>query len=123
MFRAAAPHAFTGQVVGNGHCVAFVRKAASVPPTAQWRRGIRVRGSDIPSGTAVATFDPATLRYVNDTRGNSHAAILLEETLAGLRVLDQWLGRPVGERVIAFRGGRAGQRVNDGDEYHVVEVA
>lgn len=122
MFRADDPHAFVGQVVGSGHCVAFVRQAASVPPTAQWRRGIRVRGNDIPTGTAIATFDPVSLRYINDTSGASHAAILLEELAAGLRVLDQWSGRPVGERIIAFRAGRATTRVNDGDEYHVIEA-
>jgi hypothetical protein len=110
-----------GAVLGNGHCVALVREAAGLPPTANWRRGELVRGSGAVPGTAIATFS-ADGRYENDTSGRSHAAILLEETPSGLRVLDQWVGQPVHERVIRFKGHQ-GMWVDDGDRYHVIEVA
>lgn len=122
MFRARDPHAFVGRLVGNGHCVGFVREAASVPHTSQWRRGTKARGGDLPRGTAIATFDPISNRYANSTDGRSHAAIFLHEQEAGLHVLDQWIGRPVAARLIRFSPGRNARPVNDGDAYYVIEV-
>jgi hypothetical protein len=111
-----------GKVVGNGHCVAFVREVTGLPPTAQWRRGDPVRGSqNLAPGTAIATFDSSG-RYGNHTDGRSHAAILLAEHEDGLLVADQWLGQAVHQRVIRFRDGK-GDAANDGDQYHVIEVA
>jgi hypothetical protein len=110
-----------GKVVGNGHCIAFVREVTGLPPTAGWRRGDPVRGLGCAPGTAIATFD-ADGRYGNHEDGRSHAAILLAETSDGLLVADQWLGQAVHQRMIRYRGG-VGKAVNDGDQYHVVEVA
>jgi len=109
-----------GQVFGNGHCVALVRELAGLPHTAQWRRGDPVRGSNVAPGTAIATFYPDG-GYGNHTDNRSHAAILLAENSDGLLVMDQWLGRPAQQRVIRFRQG-AGDPVNDGDQYHTIEV-
>jgi hypothetical protein len=117
MFVADRHHRY-GSVVGNGHCVAFVREAAGAPHTALWRQGERVRGGDVPSGTVIATFDD-TGRYRNATDGSSHAAVLLAETAAGLVVADQWIGQPLHERTIRFKGGN-GMPCDDGDQYHVV---
>ena len=122
MFRARGPHAFVGRVVGNGHCVAFVREAAFVPHTSKWRRGTKARGGELPNGTAIATFDPVSHRYTNSVDGRSHAAIFLREDPEGLRVLDQWVGRPVGPRLIRFAPGANTRPVNDGDAYYVIEV-
>lgn len=98
----------------------FVREVAGVPQTAQWRKGVKVRGNNVPTGTAIATFD-RTGKYENDRTGRSHAAILIEENVAGLRVYDQWVGRSVHERTIRWKNGN-GKPANDGDAYHVVTV-
>jgi hypothetical protein len=45
--------------VGDGECVALVKKAAGAPPTKDWRQGDKVQGNpDIKAGTLIATFDP-----------------------------------------------------------------
>lgn len=119
MHIAANPHRHKGRFVDNGHCVRFVQVATpSLGHTSTWRRGIKVRGNEVAVGTIIATFD-ANGRYENDTTGRSHAAIYLAQNETGLTVLDQWVGRAVGERVIRFKGG-AGLPVDDGDAYHVV---
>lgn len=122
MFVADDPSRYRGRVVGNGHCVPFVQRAAKAPRTALWRRGQLVRGNDIETGTAIATFHPQTGRYENDTTGRSHAAVLLGESARGLLVLDQWVGQPVDQRLIEFRDGR-GNKVDDGDQYFVITTA
>ena len=119
-FVAEHPEQFEGHVVGNGHCVAFVRSAADALHTAQWRRGPLVRGGKHPTGTAIATFDVRG-RYANETDGSSHAAILLEETEAGLRVMEQWQGQPVHQRTIRPKGGKA-PACDDADAYHVIII-
>jgi hypothetical protein len=120
MFRAEHPHRRVGDTVDNGQCVRLVQETAGVPGTWTWRRGEQVRGAAIPRGTAIATFDERG-RYVNDTKGASHAALFLEETPEGLLVVDQWVGRPVSERLIRFKGG-AGPAADDGDRFHVITV-
>ena len=116
--QAVGTEAYNGRVVGNGHCVAFVRQVAGAPHTSQWRRGDHVRSSPPPAGTAIATFDPDGT-YGNHTDGRSHTAILLEVRSDGLFVRDQWVGRPVATRLIRFRGGQ-GDPVNDGDAYYTI---
>jgi hypothetical protein len=62
-------------------------------------------------------------RYGNHTDGSSHAAIYLAQDVSGLQVLDQWKGstvQPVHERSIRFKNG-VGAKVNDGDQFYVVE--
>lgn len=116
----ARPHQYAGRVVGNGHCVALVQLLGA-PHTSRWTWGPKVRGADVAPLTIIATFDQAG-RYANATDGSSHAAVFLEQTPDGLRVVDQWKGRAVGERVIRFRDGR-GPAADDGDAYYVVEDA
>ncbi|MBC8748320.1 hypothetical protein OKW43_001273 [Paraburkholderia sp. WC7.3g] len=69
------------------------------------------------------------MRYVADTEkaddpiNESHAAIYLGQTLAGITVIDQWNGhtkQPPHRRTIHFRRGK-GSPVNDGSQYYVVE--
>ncbi len=44
--------------VGDGECVALVKKATDAPQTSDWKRGPHVQGKlDIKSGTVIATFD------------------------------------------------------------------
>jgi hypothetical protein len=114
------PGRHSGRAVANGHCVRYVQEAGGVPHSSRWRRGEKVRGSGAAPGTVIATFDPNGL-YGNHTDGSSHAAVLIAEEDTGLRVWDQWVGHPVSQRVIRFRGGQ-GRKVNDGDQFHIVET-
>jgi hypothetical protein len=120
-FVAAVPGHWLGEKIGSGQCVAYVQRACGAPHTTLWRRGIKVRGTRVPTGTAIATFDPDG-SYGNHTDGRSHAAILMSQTSIGLHVFDQWRGHPVNRRTIHFRGGD-GHAVNDGDQFHVIEPA
>jgi hypothetical protein len=120
-YTATDHHRHSGTVVGDGHCVAYVREVCGLPHTSLWRRGDPVRGSGCAPGTAIATFDPNGL-YGNHTDGRSHTAVLLSENSDGLLVSDQWRGQPVHQRVIRYRGG-SGNAVNDGDMFYVVEIA
>jgi hypothetical protein len=113
------PEGYEGQVVANGQCVRYVQICAAVPHTSQWQCGARVRDGNVETGTAIATFD-VDGGYGNHTDGRSHAAIFIEEQSGGLLVWDQWVGQPVHQRVIHFRGG-SGRRVNDGDQFCVIE--
>jgi hypothetical protein len=119
---AVSPGVFFGKVVGRGQCVAFVRASSDAPHVSQWRRGESVRtAGELPKGQAIATFDEDG-RYGNHTDGRSHAAILIARHADGLLVWDQWVGHPVQQRVIRYRGGQ-GDAVNDGDRYHVITDA
>jgi hypothetical protein len=103
-FVAARPERWQGQVVGRGQCVDFVRIAADVPHTSLWVRGDPVPTTDVPTGTAIATFD-ADGRYGNHTDGRSHAALFVRQMGAGMQVWDCWLEHPVAQRVIQCRDG------------------
>ena len=122
-YVSSRPEVFESQValLGNGECVQLVQAAAAVPVTSLWRKGPRVRGNRaIPTGTAIATFNEAGM-YANMAFGN-HAAIFLQETRAGLIVVDQWrLKTPATpwRRILRFRNGE-GSVVNDGDQYFVI---
>ena len=64
-YIAATPRAYIGKSIGSGQCVAFTQKAANMPRTAAWRRGVLVKGNtSIAPGTVIATFD-ADGRYGN----------------------------------------------------------
>lgn len=131
-YIAKTPRAYTGQVVGNGQCVAFTQKAANMPHTIAWRRGAVVKGNkSLAPGTVIATFDESG-RYGNHTDGRSHAAIYLGQNIHGIIVLDQWMGHgldknnrqvskphPVSERLIRFIPQPRPENV--GDNYYVVE--
>jgi hypothetical protein len=121
MFIAKNPEAHMLRQVDNGHCVRFCQVAVpGLPQTIHWRRGPKVRGGNVESGTVIATFGPDG-RYTNRTDGSAHAAVLIAEHQDGLLVWDQWVNHPVQQRVIRFRGGQ-GTAVNDGDQFFVVAV-
>lgn len=124
-FIARDPERYAGRVIDTGHCVRFLQVAAGVPHTSQWRSGALVRGADppVPQGTCIATFHTDG-SYENDVAGKSHAAILIASQTDGLLVWDQWVGHPVAQRVIRWRGRTdANNAVNDGDRFHVIEPA
>ena len=115
-------NAYMGTSVPDGQCVAYVKAAAGCPATPQWREGAKVKGADLAVGTAIATFQNG--RYTNSPGGQSHAAIYLRQTAAGLVVHDQWVGssgvQVVHERAIRFQGGATTPN-NDGDAFSVIE--
>lgn len=117
-YVAADPDAEVGAVVGDGHCVSYVKHAAGCPLTPSWRSGAKARTGKIVRGTAIATFQNGV--YGNFTDGRSHAAIYLSQTRDGLVVYDQWHGQPVHQRVIRFKAGQGDAR-NDGDAFTVIE--
>jgi hypothetical protein len=118
---AKAPASYVGKTVGSGQCVAYVQAACGAPHTGGWRRGILVKGKgkEIPSGTAIATFDPNGT-YGNHEDGRSHAAVFDQELPDGLRVWDQWKGHPVESRTIHFEHGNNPKDVNNGDRFYVI---
>ena len=119
-YVATDPLTFSGQLVGDGECVAFVRAAANVPHTLTWTRGDLVKGNAVVKpGTAIATFDPNG-KYGNQIDGRSHAAIYLDQTEEGLVVLDQWKrpeNHPVQVRTIPFGNTSP---ANDGNQFFVI---
>lgn len=119
-FVATDPHSCLGDVLDTGHCMRHVQLVAGVTHSSTLRPGLPVRGNDVPRGTVIGTFDDDG-RYANATDGSSHVAIFLEETPEGLLVVDQWVGQPVHERLIRFKGGE-GRPSNDGDMFVVVEA-
>jgi len=124
-YIAIDPHRYEGISVGDGQCVAFVRAASNAPPSSAWTRGAQVKSTNyISTGTVIATFGSSG-KYGNRKDGTSHAAIFLRKTPTGIVVLDQWVWmggakQVVHERTIHF-GRVAGQAVNNGDNYYVVE--
>lgn len=123
-YVSSAPKTYENTSVGDGQCVAFVRTASHAPPASAWRRGEQVKTTDhIAVGTVIATFDDNAL-YGNRKDGTSHAAIFLRKNSIGIVVLDQWITngvrQPVHERTIRF-GNVAGKKINNGDEYYVVD--
>lgn len=111
------PAQYDGQIVGSGQCVAFVQACSGAFQTTRWKEGVKVRGSRVTTGTAIATFKDG--RYPSDPTGN-HAAIYVNQNEMGITVWDQWVGQPVHKRVIRFRGGE-GSASNDGDSFSVIE--
>ena len=121
-YIAKSPETYDGQVVGTGHCVPFVQAASGAPPTSRWTKGELVKGNlKVVAGTAIATFSDQG-KYTNSMDGTSHGAIYVSQDAVGILVWDQWLGQPVHQRVIRFRGGAGGAKpVNDGDCFYVIE--
>jgi type IV secretion system protein VirB5 len=115
---ASAWQAALGQSVGSGQCVAYVQSVTDVGLTRTWTQGAQVLGnSDIPVGTAIATFD-AGGKYANAVDGSSHAAIYLgQDASGGIRVADQWLGHNVSERVISPSGST---QANSAGAFYVI---
>jgi hypothetical protein len=113
------PERHAGLVVGDGECVALVRQAAYIPHSMTWRCGEPVLGRPpLERGTCIATFDPDGT-YGNHGDGRSHAAIFLEATATGIRVLDQWRGRTAQMRVIRDKRGE-GLPADDASQYFVI---
>lgn len=118
-FIASNPEDYEGEVVGDGQCVAFVKKASGAPQTSLWKEGEKVRGAAIQTGTAIATFING--EYPSHPQGN-HAAIYVDQNDSGLVVWDQWTGQPVHKRTVRFKGPENDDLSNNGDAFSVIEI-
>lgn len=113
-YLAKDPESYKDKIVGDGHCVAFVKAASGAPETSKWKEGTKVKGEKIAPGTAIATFVGGV--YPNAGTGN-HAAIYVSQDDKGVTVWDQWKGQPVHKRVMKFTGTGGS---NDGDAFSVI---
>lgn len=94
-YVAEDPESWDGKAaVGDGECVALVKKAAGAPAlTKDWKKGDLVKdGKNIKKGTAIATFD--------GDKYSGHAALYLSQDKDGIQVVDQWAERKDGDKVI-----------------------
>lgn len=119
-YTCSNPEDYSGQKVGNGHCVVFVQHCTNAPNTVLWKKGEKVRDNlRLTRGTAIATFDENG-KYPNKSTGN-HAAIYVSQDAIGIWVFDQWVTQGVvKKRMIRFKGG-VGSASNDGDTFFVIE--
>jgi hypothetical protein len=115
------------KLVGNGQCVALIHAVTVIPGASVWHQGSAVKDNkSLIPGTIIATFDKNGF-YGNHTNGTSHAAIYLGQVPSGIIVIDQWKGstqkfdHPPQQRIIYFNHGSAAQKVDQGDQYYVVE--
>jgi len=77
--------------------------------TANWVRGVKVKGAAIPFGTAIATFP--------NGKYSGHTAIYTGQNVEGIQVWDQWVGHSVSQRTIRWNGARIS---NNGDSFYVI---
>ncbi|GJL46409.1 TPA: BPSL0067 family protein [Citrobacter farmeri] len=131
-YIAATPRTYIGESVGIGQCVAFTQRAAGMPVTRNWRRGVLVKGNmSIVPGTAIATFDD-NQRHGNHSDGRSHTAIYLSQDANGIHVLDQWMNHSVdrngtriaiphhvSQRTIFFRNAPRAEKITCPDSLNV----
>lgn len=114
------PGSDLGNVVGDGQCVAYVKKAAGCPITANWKPGRVVKGNNIERGTAIARFGPDG-KYINES-GKGHAAIYdTQDSVNGLKVWDQWTGQAVHSHYLRFGVSPPDPPAKDGNNFCVIE--
>lgn len=92
----------------------FYKAGKPLGKTATWKQGPKVRGNNIPPGTAIASFR-------NGKFANDHAAILISEEPDGLWVRDQFTTppKPWGKRFLKFTKDKK-DLSNNGDLFYVI---
>eukprot|EP01124_Arcella_intermedia_P028651 TRINITY_DN5873_c0_g1_i1.p1 TRINITY_DN5873_c0_g1~~TRINITY_DN5873_c0_g1_i1.p1 ORF type:complete len:133 (-),score=13.15 TRINITY_DN5873_c0_g1_i1:23-421(-) len=111
------PGSFSGQSLcypsGKycGQCVSFYKVCSGDSrTTSQWRKGIQVKGNNIPFGTGIATFSGGSYY--------GHTAIYIGQNDVGIQVWDQWVGHPVSQRTIKWNGSGVS---NNGNSFFVIQ--
>ena len=103
-------------------CATAVKALTGAPATTSWRRGKKVKGNSIASGTAIATFGKAKNGHFTF---KGHAAIFAGYE-DGLAMYDQWWNespiyrRHFSRRVVPYRCGDYVS--NDGEAFYVIEL-
>lgn len=114
--------------LGNGECVALVRRAAGAPATSSWRAGEAIEDHPVPAGIAALTFDPDG-RYGNYTDQTSHALIVTEWTPRGFSAVEQFnirnqageIVHRVAPRIRFYEFGHTDEKpVYNGSNYRVI---
>ena len=110
---------------GKTQCVALVQQMTTLPRTAEWKAGIKVKDAkagEILRGTAIATFTAEGKYPTSDSQGR-HAALYLSHDDKGIKVIDQWVGKPTpAERTIRYKGEASSGWQNNGEYYYVIEL-
>lgn len=117
---------YEGQVLSDepgwnaykGECAAgvqyvFAKAGKPLGRTASWKEGVKVKGSSIEPGTAIASFRNGKFRQ-------DHAAIFIKETKQGLLVWDQYKNPPKawGKRTLYFKNNS--DRSNNGNLFSTI---
>ena len=111
------PSSYKNKIIGDGHCVTFIKHCSGAPQTSMWRPGISVLNSQIQPGAVIANFQNG--RYPN--KAGHHAAIYINQDQHGIWVWDQWVGKPVHQRLIRIRADNANPS-NTAQAYKVVRI-
>jgi hypothetical protein len=92
----------------------FYKAGNPLGKTSTWKQGVKVRGNNVPAGTAIASFR-------NGKYSDDHAAILIKETAIGLEVWDQYKTppKPWGTRTLRFTKDK-NDYSNNGDLFYVI---
>uniref|UniRef100_A0A1W7R9K9 Secreted protein n=1 Tax=Hadrurus spadix TaxID=141984 RepID=A0A1W7R9K9_9SCOR len=119
-YTCSDPSNHIGQWLGiNQQCVSLVRHVCSRledKHTSTWVPGKLVKDNcdDIPEYTAIATFlKDGGLSY------EGHAAIFLSCVPSGIRVIDQYVGKPISIKTIRYGGNPDSY---DADNFYTIEV-
>lgn len=110
---------FAGRKIGDGTCVSLIKHCSNAPDTRYWKAGEKVLSlspGTIPFGTVIATFKNG--KYPNMT--GYHAAIYIRHDQNGIWVWDQWVGKPVHQRLIRIRYDQA-TASNSAQAYRIVK--
>ena len=103
-------------------CVTAVKALAGAPATTSWRRGKKVKGNSVASGTAIATFGKVKNGHF---AFKGHAAIFAGYE-DGLAMYDQWGGstdeqrKRFSSRVVPFNCDDYVS--NDWEAFYVIEL-
>jgi len=93
-----------------GECVSFYKVCSGDKRvTADWKRGVKVRGAAVSKGAGIATFP--------NGKYSGHAAVYVSQDANGIQVYDQWVGHPVSTRTIRWNGSGIS---NNGDSFYVI---
>jgi hypothetical protein len=111
--------------VGNGECVALIRRYTKAGWTGRWRQGAAVMNNrTIRAGTAIATFEKGRWPLRSN---HKHAAFFLRHDPEGFWVIDQYKNRPlIQSRLIKVsseseRAGSLYTPSNDAGKFYVIE--
>ncbi|HWG96012.1 MAG TPA: BPSL0067 family protein [Nitrospira sp.] len=112
-------------VVGNGECVTFCKRAAGLEDTitSQWIPGPKVAGNDIARGTAIATLGSGGYPQEDGVAKNS-AIYLGKGTNGSIWILDQYNhpAHPPHPREIFFNSNPNHDVSNNANSYYVIHV-
>eukprot|EP01084_Bolivina_argentea_P192263 330096_1 len=113
---------YVGQSIGSGECAAGVQEVFYdyygywiLGYTSSWGRGTKVFGNNIPTGTAIASFNSGG-RY--DCNYGCHAGVYISQNSNGIQIYDQWSGKNWGIRTLGTTA--TNPQSNQADRFYVI---